>query len=318
MIEKYELALKKINFMEEELKNERLIYKENYEKQINEINKEIEEKDLQLKKFEQKKLNDETIPEKRQERENKEDEYFQKQKGVERSRFRKYDSEEKQTEYENIKIKTQIDANNSEQSNKLKTDREKFFSSNSCENQNNERFKLNKNSRENKSRILGRRDSSPKKIDAEIVGQEDGIEVFMTDDDEDDKMDVDRETTPVSNLSNTFQASVSGMKQQFEERSALTNKKGSEIMTNRVKKENTRESSINRQNSLKKPETVDNSDNTNNKYRPVLCPHCLRKVVVSSFLLILNSKQVFLNIFSFLQENVGTYCTYCGKNVLGH
>jgi hypothetical protein len=53
------------------LKNERLIYKENYEKQINEISKQIEEEYLQLKKFEHKKSSDETILEKRQERENK-------------------------------------------------------------------------------------------------------------------------------------------------------------------------------------------------------------------------------------------------------
>ncbi len=79
LTEKYELALKKFNFMEEEFKNERLIYKENYEKQINEISKQIEKQDLQLKKFEHKKLNDETIPKKRQERESK-DEYFQKTK----------------------------------------------------------------------------------------------------------------------------------------------------------------------------------------------------------------------------------------------
>jgi hypothetical protein len=83
----------------------------------------------------------------------------------------------------------------------------------------------------------------------------------MSDDDEDDQMDVDRETTPVSNLSNTSQASASGMKQQFEERSALINKERSD-MINRVKKENTIDSSFyyNRQNSLKQPETVDNSD----------------------------------------------------------
>ncbi len=273
--------------MEEELKNERLIYNENYKKQIYEISKQIEEECLQLKKFEQKKLNDETILEKRQERENKEDEYFQKQKGVERSRFRKYDSEAKQIDYENKEINTQIDANISERSNKLKTENEKF-SSNSCENQNNESFKFNKNSQENKSRIFDRRDSSPKKIDAEIVGQED----LISDDDEAEQMEVDREITPVSNLSNTFQASAPVTKQQFEERSAPINKNGSEIMTNGVKKENTHESSFyyNRQNSLKKPETVDNSDvkcfkadNTNNKYRPVLCSHCEKNLSSAHF-----------------------------------
>jgi hypothetical protein len=283
LTEKYELALKKINIMEEELKNERLICKENYEKQINEISKQIEVEDLQLKKVEQKKLIDETIIKKRQERENKEDDNFQRQKGVERLTFGK------QIGYENIKIKTQIDANISEQSNKLKTEREKFFS-NSCGNKNNENFKFNKNLQENNFHISDRRDSSLKKIDAEIVGHECGIEAFMSEDDEDYQMEVDPETTPVSNLSNTFQASASEMKQQFEERSAPINKKGSEIMTNLVKKENTRESSFyyNRRNSLQKPETVDNSnvksikaDNTNNKYRPALCSHCQQKVIVS-------------------------------------
>ncbi len=224
LTEKYELALKKFNLMEEELKNERLIYKENYEKQINEISKQIEEQDLQLKNVEQEKLNDETIPKKRQECENKEDEYFQKQKGVERSRFRKYDSEGKQIDYENTKIKTQTDANISEQSNKLKTEREKL-SSNSFENQNDGSFKFNKNSQENKSYIFDRRDSFPKKNDAEIVGQE---ETLMSEDDEDEQMEVDRESMPANNLSNTFQASVStvanrpGMTGTIPERASLS------------------------------------------------------------------------------------------------
>jgi hypothetical protein len=66
------------------------------------------------------------------------------------------------------------------------------------------------------------------------------------------------------------------MKEQFEGRSVPINKKGSEVITNREKNENVRESSLyyNRQNSLKKTVTGDNSDvksikadNTNyNKY----------------------------------------------------
>ncbi len=206
----------------EELNNERLNCKD-YKKLINEISKEIEEKNLQLKKVELKKLNDETILKKKQEFENKEDEYFQKQMGIERSKFTKYDSEGKQIDHENTKIKTQIYTNILEQSNKSKTEREKF-SSNSCENQNDESFKFNKYSQENKSHIFDRRDSFSKKIDSEIVGQEDGIEAFMSDDNEDEQIEVDHDTIPANNLSNTFQASASGMKQQFEERSAPINK----------------------------------------------------------------------------------------------
>ncbi len=248
MTQKYELALRKTNIMEEELKNERLNCKD-YKKLINEISEEIEENDLQLKKAEQKILNDETILRKRQERENK-DEYFQKQKGIERSRSRKYDSEGKKIDYESTKIETQTDVNISEQSNKSKIEREKFFSLNPSENQNDGSFKFNKNSQENKSHIFDRKDSFPKKNDAEVVGQEDGIEALMSDDDEDERMEVDRESIPANNLLNNFQGSVSGMKQH------------SEVITNRGKKENTHESSsyYNRQNSLKKTVTGDNSD----------------------------------------------------------